>query len=682
MRFATDTGGTFTDLVIEDDTGGLALFKAPTNKLDPVAGVIRVLQDAADSRNQSLDQLLGTGEVFIHGTTHALNALITGNTARTALLTTAGHPDILTLREGGRVDPFDHATAYPASFIPPSLTLEVEERISAQGDVLTALRDEQVLELVEQLKQVEVEAISVCLLWSVVNPQHERQIGKLLARHLPDVPVTLSHELNPVLREYRRASSASIDAALKPTMTHYLGNLEQRLREAGFKGRVLVISSQGGLLDASEVAGAPIHVLNSGPSMAPVAGRAVTSDRNVIVADTGGTTYDLSVVHEGQIPLSRELWIGGPFVGHMTGFPSVDVKSIGSGGGSIARVDEGGVLHVGPQSQGSDPGPACYGKGGEEATLTDASLVLGYLDPGNFLGGKMHLDRKLANQAIGDCIAKPLGLSIAEAALSIVEVATEDMCQAIFDFSGSHGIDPEEAVLIGAGGAAGLNTVAVSRRLGCRKVIIPEVGATMSAVGALVTDISREFRAALMVSSERFDYEAVNRMLLDLSERCWRFIASAGSSDRESRIILSVEAHYENQAWDIVVPLPISSFNSAQDLQQLIDAFHREHYRLFAYSDEGSSIEISNWVSRVECVVGSDCMGRLSDREIVEIPSLRNCMFSGHGEVQASIYRWSALKPGQHYLGPAIIESPFTSVVIDPGIEFLRSDSGNVEVQC
>jgi len=682
MRFATDTGGTFTDLVIEEEAGGLSIYKAPTNRQDPVAGVLQALQMAADDRQMSLSALLGQGEIFIHGTTHALNAMITANTAKTALLTTSGHPDILTLREGGRADPFDHATPYPLPFVPRSLTLEVEERISAQGEVIVALRDEQVLKLIEQLEMLQVEAISVCLLWSVLDPRHELRVGERLAEHLPDVAVTLSHKLNPVVREYRRASSASIDASLKPMMTHYLGNLEQRLRQAGFGGRVLVISSQGGLLDAADVAGSPIHVLNSGPAMAPVAGRAVSGAPHVIVADTGGTTYDISIVRDGRIPLSSELWIGDPFTGHMTGFPSVDIKSVGSGGGSVAWVDDGGVLHVGPHSQGSDPGPACYGKGGGEATLTDACLVLGYLDPNHFLGGKMKLDLAAARRAVEEKVALPLALPVFEAALSIVEVSTENMSQAIFDFASGQGVDPEQAVLIGGGGAAGLNTVAVSRRLGCEKVIIPEVGSTLSAAGALVTDISREFRTALTLSTEEFDCEAANMTLLDLSERCWQFIARAVGTEVDSHIQLSVEAHYENQAWDISVPLPLSSFQNTADVALLVDAFHSEHSRLFHFSDTRSAIRINNWVARVECKIGADGFGRVKNIAPAKaVHGRRRCVFAHQGEVDTNVYAWDSLLPGESYSGPAIAESPLTAVLINPDAEFFRPADGHLEVR-
>ena len=291
MRFAVDTGGTFTDLVVESDDGGLRMYKAPTTPSDPVAGVLETLARAADDLGESREALLGQGEMLIHGTTHAINAIVTGNTARTAFLTTRGHPDVLVFREGGRIEPFNFTVPYPEPYVPRSITYEVSERVAYDGTVTEPLDENGVIEIVEALKGQDIEAIGVCLLWSIVNPAHELRVGELLERHLPGVPYTLSHVLNPSLREYRRASSTCIDASLKPLMGDYLGGLESRLRDAGFGGRVLVVTTQGGAMDAADMAHAPIHSINSGPAMAPIAGRAYAqADSGVdtaIIADTG-----------------------------------------------------------------------------------------------------------------------------------------------------------------------------------------------------------------------------------------------------------------------------------------------------------------------------------------------------------------------------------------------------------
>jgi N-methylhydantoinase A len=383
-----------------------------------------------------------------------------------------------------------------------------------------------------------------------VNPLHEDRVGQLLAEHLPEVPHTLSHVLNPILREYRRASSTSIDASLKPLMSRYLGGLSRRLREAGFRGRLLMLTSQGGVMDAEDLTQAPIHAVGSGPSMAPIAGRHfarldVRAD-TAIVADTGGTTYDVSLVRRGSIPMTPETWLGQRYLGHILGFPSVDVRSIGAGGGSIAWVDEGGLLHVGPMSAGAVPGPASYAKGGARPTVTDAALVLGYIDPAYFLGGAMKLDVALAEEAVRRDVGGPLGLGLHEAA-AIVRVATENMVGAIEEITINQGIDPRGAVLVGGGGAAGLNSVAIARRLGCTKVVIPELGAALSAAGAIMSDLHAGYRALHYTVTDNFDVAGVNRTLAGLVARCGRFLEGPGTGAAEHAIDIVAEARYRHQ---------------------------------------------------------------------------------------------------------------------------------------
>ena len=686
MRFACDTGGTFTDLIVETGDGELRMYKAATTPDDPIKGVLDSLELAAADFGKPLAELLGAGDAFIHGTTHAINAIITGNTAKTAFLTTKGHPDTLVLREGGRIEPFNGTVPFPEPYVPRALTFEVPERIGADGQVLEALDENAVIELVEQLKARGVEAVAVCLLWSILNSAHEIRVGELLAQHLPGVPFTLSHALNPGLREYRRASSASIDASLKPLMTSYLGNLVSRLGESGFSGRVLVLTSQGGMMDATELANAPIHAINSGPSMAPIAGRHYVSledqTDNVIVADTGGTTYDVSLVRHKRIPLTRETWIGQPYRGHLTGFPSVDVKSVGAGGGSIAWVDDGGVLHVGPQSAGAVPGPACYGGGGDKATLTDASVVLGYIDPNYFLGGTMKLDASASHKVIDEQVATPMGRTTKEAAAAVVEVATENMVQAIADITVNQGIDPVDAVLLGGGGAAGLNSTFIARRLGCKKVVIPEIGAALSAAGALMSDLTAEYRATLFTTSDNFDRSAVNKVRQKLSDRCQSFIEGAGKGSVKQTVEFGVEARYAHQVWEIEVPLRKGSFDSDDDVGALVQDFHAAHEELFAFRDSDSLVEMVGWSATVRCQLGTFGSRRLRHLNGSEdLPSTRPVYFAEHGEVDATLHRFEALPQGQVHTGPAIIESPFTTVVIDPGVTFEHSGNGSLVIR-
>ena len=683
MRFAVDTGGTFTDLVVEDDSGEVRMYKSATTPSDPVAGVLDTLELAAADYGLSRPDLLAKGDMLIHGTTHAINAIVTGNTARTAFLTTQGHPDVLVLREGGRIEPFNFTVPYPQPYVPRSLTYEVPERITFDGSVRQPLDEKAVVEIIAKLKVAEVEAVAVCLLWSIVNADHENRIGELLEQHLPGVPYTLSHALNPSLREYRRASSAAIDASLKPLMGKYMGSLDSRLRDAGFGGRVLVVTTQGGAIDAADMAKSPIHSINSGPAMAPLAGRnyaqADSGADTAIIADTGGTTFDVSLVRGGRIPWTRETWIGQPYRGHMTGFPAVDVKSIGAGGGSIAWVDEGGLLHIGPRSAGAVPGPVCYGKGGVEPTVTDASVVLGWIDPDFFLGGNMSLDRDAPAKAIQSYVGDKLGFGLHEAAAAILSVATENMIHAIEDITVNQGIDPRGAVLIGGGGAAGLNVTAIARRLGCGQAIIPDVAAALSAAGALMSDLRAEYSGTLYTQTAAFDRERVNALLARLEGQCREFIAGPGAGSIEQIIEFTAEARYPSQIWEIEVPLKGSRFTSEQDVADLRDDFHATHENLFAIADSKSEVEIVGWRASVRCRLRDGVKWKVREAAgKVDAPKSRQAYFSDGGLVETRVLRFEDMERGTEVAGPAIIESSFTTVVIDPGASAVRSASGSL----
>lgn len=683
MRFACDTGGTFTDLMIEDETGALHMFKAQTTPANPILGVLDSVQVAADAFGMSRHDLLAKGQIFIHGTTRAINAIVTGTTARTALLTTRGNPDVLVFREGGRIEPFNFKVPYPEPYIPRHLTFEITERIGATGEVVTALDEASVREAIGRLKAEGVEAVAVSFLWSIANPAHELRVGEMLVELLPGIPVTLSHQINPIIREYRRTSSAAIDASLKPLMGAYMRNLASSLKDAGFPGRVLVVTSQGGVMDADEIALAPIHSINSGPAMAPVAGRyyaGMDADiQTAIVADTGGTTYDVSLIRGGRIPWSRETWIGQPFRGHMTGFPSVDVKSVGAGGGSIASVDAGGMLRVGPKSAGAVPGPVCYGRGGTEPTVTDAALALGYLDPENFLGGAMALDLAAARSAIETRVARPLGLSVEDAAAAIMDVVTQNMVNAIDDLTVKQGIDPSRAVLIGGGGAAGFNTALIGKRLNCPTAIIPETGAALSAAGALISDLSRHFNITRHISTDKFSYGLANQVLAELQARCEAFVASAGEEAIGHSIEYSIEGHYPSQVWDIEAPLHAAKLHDQKDLDRLVDSFHAAHEELFAFADRGAHIEIVGWQAHVRCRLRDRGTGRVSkEMAVARGQETRKCYFPGHGYVDAPVSVFDLLDEGWRASGPAIVESSLTTVVVNPGVEVVKAASGSL----
>ncbi len=685
MRIAIDIGGTFTDLVVERDQGDFRLFKSPTIPTDPAAGAIAVIELAAIDLQCTVEQFLGEAELLIHGTTRGLNAILTGDLAKTALITTRGHPDILVFREGGRREPFNNTRRYPPPYVPRRFTYEVTERIGSDGRILVAFDDTDALRVIERISADRIEAVAVCFLWSVVNPAHERRFGALLNERLPSLPFTLSHELNPAIREYRRASSASIDASLKPLISEYLGELARRLRAAGFRGRPLMVTSGGGLLDFDEVVRAPIHSLGSGPAMAPVAGRDYarreTRLHNAIVADAGGTSYDVSLVRGGRIPLTRESWIGEEFAGHITGFPSIDVKSIGAGGGSIAWVDDGGLLHVGPDSAGADPGPACYGKGSSRPTLTDACLVLGYLNPLNFLGGRLVLNPEAAAGAIEEHVARPLGLDTVRGAAAVLDVMTEQMAQAVEEVSVRQGVAPASAALVAGGGSSGFNCVAIARRVRSPIVLIPEIAAGLSAAGALLSELTFEVRETLPVTTARFDLERVNGVLARLRGRCQDFLNGPAAGSQSTSIDFFAEARYPDQVWELEVLLRGATFLSPADVETLRQDFHTTHRETFAVADDRSSVEIITWGARARGSLRSDSPA--ADRDDgLHIPAppaatTRPAYFVGRW-IECSAYRLEELPLLTSLRGPAIIESSSTTIVLPEGAGLIRSKLGSL----
>jgi N-methylhydantoinase A len=685
VRIAVDTGGTFTDMVLDSPAHGVLLEKSPTVPSDPVQGVIDVLGKAATRLGVDLRELLGGTESLIYATTHAINAVVTNNTARTAFLVTQGHPDMLLFREGGRDEPFNHTRSFPDPYIPRSLTFEVRERIGPDGEVIESLDESNVRSTCCRLRDEQVEAVAVCLLWSVSNPQHELRLEEILKDELPDVPVTLSHRLNPALREFRRASSAALDASLKPDVARHLVDLEDRLRSEGLAGALSVATSSGALLPGSEVSAKPVLLLNSGPSMAPVAGRVYagrdSGSDSAIVIDTGGTTFDISLVRRGAIPRTRETWIGPRFVGVMTGFPSVDVRSIGAGGGSIAAVDQHGLLHVGPASAGSLPGPVCYGRGGELPTVTDASLVLGHLDPDYFLGGAMTLDLAAAREAIQRCLAVPLGMTIEEAAMSVLDLATERMVNAIEEVTIHQGVDPRDAVVVAGGGAAGLNAALISRRLGCREVIFPDVAAALSAAGGLLSDMTYEAHAADWSSSDAFDFERANEIIRRLIAECTTARESFGDVVIDSSIQLWADVRYARQIWELEVPVTAWVLDTRADLDRIHEDFDRLHDEVFAIREPATPLEFVGWGARLVCRVTDGTIGRVASSSRARPATERRAIFlPAEGKVEADVWRVDDLNVDSIQDGPALVESTVTTIVISSNDSYVLNADGTLVV--
>ncbi|MGH6882987.1 MAG: hydantoinase/oxoprolinase family protein, partial [Hypericibacter sp.] len=388
-----DIGGTFTDCVVVESGRDPCILKCPSTPGEFERGFMNVLGIAAEHYGKDLPGFLREVDSIVHGTTVSTNALVVRNTAPVGLIATEGHPDVLTLREAPRKRPWNWKLDFPDPYVPRNRTIGVGGRIDALGAEVSPLVENDVRNAVAYFRRAGVEAIAVSLLWSIANPHHELRVLEIIRELWPEVPVSLSHEVNPIPREYRRTISTVIDASLRPVVGAYIGGLETALRAAGYRNRLLIANCVGGMMPPEEIVEKPIYSVMSGPTLAPVAARHLTTEADVIVVDMGGTTFDVSAIRAGQIVVTPEAMI---YPHDMLGLPKVDVRSVGAGGGSIAWVDLGGLLRVGPRSAGAKPGPACYGAGGTEATVTDANVVLGIIDPDFFLGGRIKLHRNLA----------------------------------------------------------------------------------------------------------------------------------------------------------------------------------------------------------------------------------------------------------------------------------------------
>jgi N-methylhydantoinase A len=689
-RITCDIGGTFTDVVVADAAGGMVVAKALTQPRHLFGGLREALERAAGQGSETLGELLGRASLFIFSTTQATNAILEGTTARTALLCTEGFPDILVRREGGSLRPYDYTRPFPAPYVPRRLTFEVAERIAADGSVTTPLDELGARAQLAQARELGVEAIAVCLLWSTANPAHELALGELIEDELPAVPYSLSHLINPIVREYRRASGTSIDASLKPLMQRHLPEIAAGLREDGFAGELLAASSAGGVVPMSELIDSPLWSVRSGPSLAPVAARAVagaeTGSGEVIVCDTGGTSFDVSLVRDGDLVFTSETWLGEPFAGHLTGLSSVDVRSIGAGGGSIAWVDAGGLLRVGPESAGADPGPACYGRGGTRATVTDAALVLGYVDPTRFLGGAMALDAQAAELALTQ-LAGELGIGLKDAAHAVLSVANERMIAAIGELTVNEGVDPRDSTLVAGGGAAGLTILPIAGELGCREVLIPRAAGVLSAFGGQHSDIVRELTAPHVASSVAFDFAGVRASLAALRERMRAFETGlpAGVAGAVSRRYF-VEARYAHQVWDLSIPLEGEGVEDVAALERLLASFHDAHERIFAVREPGQRIEMSQWKGRVTAdtdkpPLGASDRGSPGAHDGGPPPRPRVAFFPELGEIEIPVHLGGELAPGTTLAGPALVIEPETTIVVYPGWSAHVSALGNYKLE-
>ena len=691
FKISVDTGGTFTDVVVSESAGTLTIGKALTTPTRIFDGMRDAIGVAAEQIGIAFDALLRDTDLLIYGTTRATNAVVTKTVAKTAFLTTRGFPDTLLLKEGGKFRPHDFSQDYPEPYVPRRHVFEIDERVSSAGTVIRELDHAQVRSVLETLKARGFEAVAVCFLWSVLNSAHEEAVAELLDTHLPGVPYSLSSRLIPIMREYRRASATVIDASLKPLMQRHLRELEADLQAAGYRGDIFVSTAAGGCNSIAALVERPIFTIGSGPAMAPVAG--ITYSRieglgeNVIICDTGGTTFDVGVVRDGALTFNRDTWLGPRYTGDLLGIAAVDMRSVGAGGGSIAWLDDGGLMHVGPQSAGAMPGPACYGRGGTAPTVSDAATVLGYFDPTYFLGGRMVLDVAAARASMTG-LAAALRLSIEETAWRILTLAGDLMMRAVADVTINEGINPRESTIVAGGGAAGMNIMLIAQELGCEHVVLPRTASALSAAGMQYADIVAEEVGSLYCLSSRFDFARVNALLDGLEARVLAMREKLPGRDGALALEFYGEARYQSQVWELDTPfpdtpLPSRRFASQADLDAYVQNFHELHERIFAVKDLGSAVETVSWKVRLTVKIEAPA-ARAAPPPMSPDPVAaghRECFFGGTGSVRTPIFKAADLGPGHRIAGPAVIEEPTTTLVVYPGMSAHVSRAGHYRLQ-
>ena len=660
-----DIGGTFTDLVGCID-GRIVTSKASTVPADPTKGV-------ADTLDLAECDMAGLAEV-LHGSTVAINTVLERKGARTALITTKGFRDVYAIGRGNRIEGFNLFFHRPKPLVARDLTFEVTERMNPKGEILLALDSAEVEQLALAIRKQRVEAVAVCLLHSYANPDHERRIGEILRRAMPELFVTLSHEILREYREYERTSTTALNAYVGPRVQTYLRRLESYLRTAHFGGKMQIMRSNGGVMSVALAQEQPVSMMESGPVAGMIGAGRLALDLKLdlcIGFDMGGTTAKTSLITNGAPSIEEGYVIGDHASGQPMQLPVVDIVEIGAGGGSIAWVDANGGIHVGPQSAGADPGPACYGKGNPDPVVTDANVVLGRINPRRFLNGKMQLDVAAAERAIRDKIAAPLGLSVRDAALGIIRIADSAMSLAVRAVSVNKGVDPRDTALIAFGGGGPLHAGAIAREIFVPKLVIPKLPGTFSALGMLMASWRQDFVQTLIGKLGTLQSTAVEAVFRDLTTSGKDQIKRSNLAKNAATFTFYANLRYIGQ--EHTIPIPITGPHwLTGDLGPLRKLFHAEHAKRYSQSAPDESMEIVS-LRLVVTAARADSLAEqwLSEPwhpETAAEESFRDVVFDDPDRPLKTRILWRpSLPAGETIAGPAIVEEPNATTLVHPG---------------
>ena len=679
-RVAIDVGGTFTDCLVLDKQGRLNQFKAPTTPEDPSTGLMDSLEKAAKAERKILSEFIGELEFIIHGTTLATNALLTERGAKVGMLTTDGFRDELEIRRGFkniRTSMYNLGVPPYKPLVPRYLRLPVRERTLFTGEIETPLDSASAESALNKFAAENVKSIAVCFLHSYANPENERRAAEICRQRFDgNVYVTASHEVLPVWGEYERFSTTVVSAYIGPIVSDYLMALEKRLAGLGFKGSLLIVRADGLVQSASHSRRQAVTMINSGPAAAPTAALlwgSSSGHNNLISIDMGGTSLDVSLIRKGEIPTTTESWVGDERVA----IKMVDIHSIGAGGGSLAWIDSLGLLRVGPQSAGAVPGPACYGRGGDRPTVTDADVLLGYVPTDYFLGGEIPLDAERSREAIRR-VSEPLRMSETDAAQAIFQSVNSLMADQVIELSTKRGLDLRDFALIVGGGAGAVHGANVAELLRIPVVVIPKYAALYSAFGMFAMDIGREYSRTHILRADKVDLKAIESLYRELAQQAIADFKEGHIQAEDLVFTRTAQIRYAGQFHEIEVPLP-SALKSPGDLEEVLKAFHARHKELYTFELPFRQVEfLTFWLRataarRLDLKMIPIAKGEANPKAALK--RKRRCLF-GKDWVETPCYDGERLLAGNVVPGPAIIEEKATTVVVPPSFTCAVDASG------
>lgn len=672
FRLGVDAGGTFTDFVLAEKSGNIHLFKAPSTPEDGTKAIANGLQQISEKFNKPIEEIISECDLCINGTTVALNALIQMKGVKVGLLATKGHEDSIEIRLGHKEDGSRYDANFPPApqIAPRDLRFGIKGRVLSDGTELEPLNEEDILKAIDVFKAENVEAVAISFVWSIKNPKHEQRAKELIKQHLPDVFVCCGSEVYPQIKEYTRTSTTLVNAYLSPVMASYVHKIDDYFKQLGASHPVRYFQSNGGLAVGSIMKNRAVNAINSGPASAPQAGLYIAEPfgiDNVITVDMGGTSFDITMAKSGQTSLNQDI----DFLRHRIGVPMIHVETLGAGGGSIAHINSFGMLEVGPQSAGATPGPACYGKGGEYPTVTDANLALGYLTPNAVLGNSVTLDKDKAIAAIDKYVAKPLNIDIAHASYGISTIVNQNMANGIRRITIEKGYDPRDFALICAGGAAGMHIIPLAEEMGIKTVLVPKMASCLCAFGQIISDVKYNYLATqTMMMHKDADLSNLNETLDRLEEEGRAKLKQDAFSEKDVSVIRTAEMRYVGQVHECGIVIPNGTL-TPESLAIILQTFHARHHELYTYSEPGSPVELVNVGVTVVGAVSKPNLPTIddklsSDSSVAKIGERDMIFDQSYQWIKAPIYDGTLLGAESVVQGPALIEEPTTTIVITP----------------